>query len=149
MFPLAFVFMPTPCPPYTTTNRDLLILNLAIKFHTLPLLNLELYTHLNNRIFFSAKTITITKTETFEDMLKCGKCCYCKWKGLKYTSSFLEGLIWAPCFVLLNWQVCLCTLKEATKLITVLNTYNSFKPVVRLSLRPSAKFILWARKKPP
>ena len=25
MFPLAFVFMLTPCPPYTTTNRDLLL----------------------------------------------------------------------------------------------------------------------------
>ena len=27
MFPQAFVFMPTPCPPYTTANRDLLLTN--------------------------------------------------------------------------------------------------------------------------
>ena len=41
MFPLAFVFMPTPCPPYTTTNRDLLVschlpnLSLAVVMCTL------------------------------------------------------------------------------------------------------------------
>ena len=44
MFPLAFVFMPTPCPPYTTTNRDLLLTTASyFVLNTFSINRLELF----------------------------------------------------------------------------------------------------------